>query len=297
MGILLTKMCAVNRKIPVNAMAENFDQGITIDRMIIKNADFTTEAQYELAKQSHRDQGHTFHFVETGTIVIEIDFQTHHITAPAVVYMHPSQVHRILAFHNITVSALSIKSEELNPEYLVFLEDFVPAKPLAVTVQTSPVVLDLFSLCLDFSKQKHNRLHYSLLKDSCNTLVVFLISQFLGQTITAAKPSRFERVAKSFKMMLERNYRTSKRPSEYASKLNISTSYLNECIKHTTGFSVSQHIQDRIILEAKRLLYHTGQSVKEIAFDLGYDDYPYFSKLFTKVAGMSALAFRNKNRE
>ncbi len=290
-------MSKVKKAIPINAMTDNPGQGIAIDRMTIKRADFTTEVQYGEAKQSHRDEGHTFHIVEEGTVLIEIDFQTYPITAPSVVYMHPNQVHRILEFENITVSSMAIKSEDLNPDYLELLEDLVPSKPLLLTEQTSSTVSQIFLLSLDFSLQKDNRLHYALLKDSCNTLVAFLISQFLGQVKTANHPSRFETVAKSFKKSLEKNYRTIKRPSEYADHLNISTAYLNECIKHTSGFSVSKHIHDRIILEAKRLLYHTDKSVKEIAFDLGYDDYPYFSKLFTKVAGMSALAFRNKNHE
>ena len=88
-----------------------------------------------------------------------------------------------------------------------------------------------------------------------------------------------------------------KSPAEYAKTLNISSAYLNECVKSTTGNSVSYYIQQRIILEAKRLLYHSGKSVKEIAVELGYDDYPYFSRLFSKVTGMTALAFRNKNHD
>jgi len=67
-------------------------------------------------------------------------------------------------------------------------------------------------------------------------------------------------------------------------------------VKSVTGQPVSWHIQQRVILEAKRLLYHSGRSLKEIAATLGYDDYPYFSRLFTKVAGMSPLTFRHKNR-
>lgn len=58
-------------------------------------------------------------------------------------------------------------------------------------------------------------------------------------------------------------------------------SYLNECVKNITGFSVSYHIQQRIILEAKRMLFYTNKSIKEIAIELGYDDYPYFSKKLT----------------
>jgi len=96
---------------------------------------------------------------------------------------------------------------------------------------------------------------------------------------------------------LERDFVTVKRPTEYAQQLNISSPYLNECVKKTTGHSVSYHIQQRIILEARRLLYHSDLSVKEIATELGYDDYPYFSRLFSKVTGMTALGFRNKNHD
>lgn len=282
------------KKIPVNLMAGNTSQGISIDKITIKKSDFKTDQQYEEATQSHRDEGHTFHIVEKGSVLIEIDFQTYKINAPAVVYMHPNQVHRILDFTNMTVCSLAIKNENLNSDYLKFLEEIAPAKPLALMKKIYANISDTFSLCLNFSKQKNNKLHHLLLKDSCNTLVALIISAFLSKNKSSSKLSRIELITKSFQQLLEKNYGNIKRPTEYAKQLNISTHYLNESVKNTTGLSVSQHIQERIILEAKRLLYHTDKSVKEIAFELGYDDYPYFSRLFTKTTGMSALTFRNK---
>jgi len=278
-------------------MDDNFSQGISIDKISIKKSDFKTAQQYEEARQSHRDEGHTFHIVEKGSVLIEIDFQLYKVMAPAVVYMHPYQVHRILDFKNITVCSLAIKNENLHPEYLKLLENIAPVKPLALTKEANTLVAAIFSLCLTFSKQKNNKLYYPLLKDSCNTLVAFLTSLFLNQSKAAGNLSRAEIITQSFRKLLEKNYCTFKRPGDYAKKLNISTHYLNECIKHTTGYSASQHIQDRIILEAKRLLHHTDKSVKEIAFALGYVDYPYFTRLFAKATGMSALSFRNKNHD
>ena len=74
------------QNIPVNVMADNFSQGISIDRLSINKSDFKTVQQSEEAAQSHRDEGHTFHIVEKGTVLIEIDFQKHEITAPSAVY-------------------------------------------------------------------------------------------------------------------------------------------------------------------------------------------------------------------
>lgn len=272
----------------VNLMTDDLLQGISVDKVSFEKNDFT---------KSHRDEGHTFYILKKGTVYMEIDFQRHEITAPAAVYMHPDQVHRMVDFENITVCSLSIKDENLNPEYLILLEEISPAKPLELTNETNSTLSDIFSLCYSFSIQKNNKLHYSLLKDSCNTLVAFLISQFLDQNKLEASFSRFEILAKSFKQLLEKNYSTSKSPGTYADQLNISTSYLNECVKNTTGCSVSQHIRNRVVLEAKRMLYHSDKSVKEISFQLGYDDYSYFSRIFTKATGMSPLSFRNKNHD
>lgn len=284
--------------IPVNSMTAELGEGIFVGG--ITNEDFHLYEQLERfynIKQSHRDEYHLFFLQEKGTTTIEIDFQKHTIEPLSVIFIHQNQVHRTLSFENATVSICAISNEKLNPEYLKLLEDISPAKPLTLNKETFSVISEAVSLCTKLSERKKEKLYHSLLNGSCNTLIGFVISQYLVQSKSIEKLSRFEIVTKAFKELLERNFVTAKKPTEYAQQLNISTPYLNECVKNITGHSVSHHIQQRIILEAKRLLYHSDQSVKEIATELGYEDYPYFSRLFTKVAGMSALTFRDKNRD
>lgn len=287
-------MSKKGNNIPVNAMTYGFSPGIGIDKNHIKKTTFTRE-QIEESSQSHRDEGHTFHILEKGAVDIEIDFIKYNIAAPAVVYLHPSQVHRITDLNDIVVCSLSISSENLNPAYLKLFEENSRMTPISLSNETSAVVAEMFSLCLKFSKEKNNSLYFPLLKDSCNSLTAYLLSQLLVNHEPENKFPRYDKVTKSFKQLLETRFTTLKRPNEYAELLNISVPYLNECIKNATGSSASQNIQDRIILEAKRLLYHTEKSVKEISFELGYTDYPYFSRLFSKLAGCSALTFRKKN--
>ena len=276
--------------IPVNHFGGEYHTGISIEKISLKDL-----PNFEGAKQSERHDRHTFHLLEKGTIIIEIDFQKYEIKSPSVIYMHPNQVHRLVTFENVKVSSWAINNENLNPEYLKLLEDITPVKPLLLKKKTFSMISEAVSLCMKFSEREKDKLYHSLLKDSCNTLVALVASQYLEQNNSTGKLSRFEIVTKAFKEILERNYTIAKRPAAYAQKLNLSTPYLNECVKNTTGYSVSHHIQQRIILEAKRLLYHSDKSVKQIATELGYDDYPYFSRLFTKATGMAALAFRNKN--
>lgn len=284
-----------SNSIPVNSIANMFGTGIFIGKM--SSQDFHLYEQFEgfdTIKQSHRDEYHLFFLQEKGTTTIEIDFHKHTIKPSSVIFIHQNQVHRTLSFQNSTVSILAISNENLNAEYLHLLEEIAPAKPLTLKQETFVFISEAVSLSIKLFGRKDDKLHHSLLKDSCNILVGLVISQYLVQSKPIDKLSRFEIITKGFKALLERNFTTAKRPIEYAQQLNISVAYLNECVKNTTGHSVSNHIQQRIILEAKRLLYHSDKSVKEIATELGYDDYPYFSRLFTKVTGMTALTFRNK---
>jgi len=271
-------------------MSETFGTGIVIEKASIDG-----QHTFEQASQSHRDDYHLFFLQESGVSPIEIDFQKHILKPSSVTYINPNQVHRLGAFENVTVSFWVIDNENLNPEYLQLLEEILPAKPLILNDESFSVISETVNLCLKLSERKSDRLYHSLFKDSVNTLVGLVISQYLENVVSNDPPSRFEVITKAFKTILNKNFKTDKTPAAYAQRLNISTHYLNECVKNTTGHSVSHHIQQRIVLEAKRLLYHSDSTVKEIAAELGFDDYPYFSRIFSKVAGMTALTFRTKH--
>jgi AraC family transcriptional activator of pobA len=278
--------------IPVNAMANEFGEGIAIEKMSFRSLSHT---EMEEGEETHRHDGHSFFLLEEGTVSLEVDFKSYNIKPMSVIYIHPDQVHRTIASNNVTVSAWSIVDENLNPGYLQLLQEIVPAEPLMLNQDTASILVEAVSLTLKLAKRKGDKLYHALLKDSCNTLVAMVISQYLEHAKTARTPLRFEVVNKAFRAIMEQNFRSVKQPSLFAEKLNISTAYLNECVKNTTGFSVSYHIQQRVILEAKRLLFHSNKSMKEIASELGYVDYPYFSRLFTKVVGITPIAFRKRN--
>jgi len=275
-------------------MADQFGSGIAIEKFSVK--DFYL-MDMEEAKKSHREDGHSFFLLEKGRVSLEIDFQKYTMKPFSILYLHPDQVHRIITFENVSVSCWSINNENLHPEYLKLLEEITPAKPLVLEKETFSLIAEAVSLNLKLFERKKDKLYHSLLKDSCNALVALAASQYLDHAKSTSKPTRFEVVTKAFRKALEHNYTTARRPAEYAQKLNISAPYLNECVRNITGYSASHQIQQRIILEAKRLLSHSDIAVKEIAAQLGYDDYPYFSRFFTKATGKTPIAFRNKNRD
>ncbi|MEO3402605.1 helix-turn-helix domain-containing protein [Mucilaginibacter sp. CAU 1740] len=278
------------KHIPVNILPAGTREGIFIAR-----ASFNASPDIEETGKSHRDNGHLFILQEAGTTHIEIDFQKHKIEASSVIYIHPSQVHRLILFENATVSSCIITAENLNPANLQLLESLNPVDALALNPDALTIISETATLCIKLAERKQERLYDAILKESCNVFVSLIASQYLEQAKPCDSRSRFEVVTKAFKSLLENSFASIKSPATYAERLNISTPYLNECVKTATGFPVSYHIQQRVILEAKRLLYHSDKSVKEIAVDLGYDDYSYFTRLFVKLTGITPIAFRDKN--
>ena len=95
------------------------------------------------------------------------------------------------------------------------------------------------------------------------------------------------------KAAIEEHFVSLHSPGDYAGLLNISTAGLNKVVKGSLNKTLSQLIAERIIVEGKRQLYLTSTPVKQIAFELGYDDEFYFSRFFKGHVGVSPQLFRD----
>lgn len=280
-----------SKSIPIHPLNEKNGERFTIQNVTSQNLDATNEIIH-----SHRHDYHSFLLARKGFFIIEVDFERHEIKAPSVIYIHPGQVHRIVIIENVDIYFLGMRDEDINPDYLRILEeDILPSKSLPLDITSYAILNQTIILCAKISDWRTDKLYPSVIKDYCNAFVGGVVSRYLEQSRPTSSPSRSNVITREFKLLLESRFISMKRPSDYANALHISTPYLNECIRNATGFSASYHIQQRIILEAKRLLYYSDKSVKEIAIELGYGDYAYFSRLFKKSTGTTALGFRNKN--
>ncbi len=97
-----------------------------------------------------------------------------------------------------------------------------------------------------------------------------------------------------FMELLKKHYATKKLVSEYADELCVTPNYLNSIIKKISGYPASHHIQQYIILEAKRQAMYSGLRMKEIAYSLGFEDYAHFSKFFKNYSGMSFTSYKKQ---
>jgi AraC family transcriptional activator of pobA len=100
-------------------------------------------------------------------------------------------------------------------------------------------------------------------------------------------------ILQNLKNYIETHFKTKHTPSDYADLLNITPKALAKITKNHFNKTLSNLISERIIIEAKRELYLTNKSVKEIAYELGYDDEHYFSRFFKNNADVSPQIYRD----
>lgn len=105
-------------------------------------------------------------------------------------------------------------------------------------------------------------------------------------------PSNELDIFRDFSRYLEIHYREKHNVADYAEMLHIAPKTLTHKFKSLNLDSPNQFIINRILLEAKRLLFYTDKPVKEIAYDLGYEDPAYFNRLFTNKIGNTPVNFK-----
>ena len=106
-----------------------------------------------------------------------------------------------------------------------------------------------------------------------------------------AGSSESSQLFRAFVEELERQFRDNHHVAHYARQLGVTSRQLTALSRQTTGRTAKQLIRDRLMLEARRMLYHTNASVKEIAFSLGFRDPSYFAKVFKQETGVAPRAF------
>ncbi|MTH16597.1 AraC family transcriptional regulator [Flavobacterium sp. LC2016-01] len=100
-------------------------------------------------------------------------------------------------------------------------------------------------------------------------------------------------IVQNLRNAIEDNFRTKHSVSEYADILHVSPVVLARAAKNHFNMTLSDLITERIIVEAKRELYLTNKTVKEIAYELGYDDEYYFSRVFKSKTDTSPQLYRD----
>lgn len=112
---------------------------------------------------------------------------------------------------------------------------------------------------------------------------------------TEISPERI--LLKNFQAKVNEAFQELHEVGDYAAMLHISAGHLSEVVKMQSGKPAIKHIHERLTLEARRLLFHTNHSLKEIAFALGFSDPSYFNRFFKRETGQTPSDYRTSTRK
>src|SRR5882757_1052238 len=289
-------MAPKRNTIPMHRLDEMTDEGFRLKKM---NAQ-TEEAKHAMLLGSHRDDHYLFFLQETGESRGMVDFEHFTIRENMLFIILPGQVH---SYHGTDVDTsawfMALDPGLIPDAFRAVLEDpLLPIKPVQSTAAGLAPLVKCLELVDGLHRQPgsvYSRQAILSLLVSFAAMVTELYACRRGNPVD--KVSRTQTITLEFKKLLLVEYRKLKSPAEYAAALHLSVSYLNEAVKEVTGLPVSYWIQQQILLEAKRLLYYSQCSVKEIAHELGFEDHTYFSRVFKKTVGRTPLAFRGSYRQ
>lgn len=99
-------------------------------------------------------------------------------------------------------------------------------------------------------------------------------------------------VIRKFNVLVDRHFKTKRHVKEYADLLHKSPKTLSNLFASYNQKTPKQIIQERVALEAKRMLHFTDKQNQEIAYDLGFEDPGYFSRFFRKITGSTPSEYR-----
>lgn len=172
---------------------------------------------------------------------------------------------------------------------------------------------DLFSVS-QIQVQKQSKIFADLLqqmteelqniKDNSQAAILQnLLHNFLLQAERERRKQNFTEIKKGadldyimlFKDLLETEYKKQKQVNYYAREILITEKRLNQATTKVLGKTPKEIIDDRIMLEAKRILAHTTESVKEIGHNLGFEEPTNFIKYFKKHSKLTPTEFREQN--
>ncbi|UWX61141.1 helix-turn-helix domain-containing protein [Chryseobacterium oranimense] len=285
----------MKQKIPTYDLSGITRHGILIER--IEKRTISTEDNL-FDKGIHRDSHYIFTFLESGRAKMMVDFKMIEARDTAVFFLLPGQVHEGILMEQVTGWFIAVKADLLpDPVRSVFEEAIVDIHPVSIDKNWA----EKLSTCAGMLQMScteemlGTKEGFLVIRSLINAFTGMYAMIFSGETNSGISvESRAVQLVRKFRILVRKEFKTMKSPSSYAEALNISRGYLTDVIREVTGRSAQYWIHQEVLIEAKRLLSFTQLSVKEISYDLGYSDYAYFSRLFSKIEGCPPSEFRNK---
>jgi AraC family transcriptional activator of pobA len=255
--------------------------------------------QQEIWLSPHRKNYYMLQYVTQGSGRHWVDMIPYEYSANTLYFSSPEQVH-VKEEVNITGTVITFTKEFLAMEQNLGL-DRLPLtrnQQNAHELKLGPLENAELEIILEKCVSEYQQdadLQTEMLYSYLRVLLTFL-SRIYNVHYNDKEPNTSRDLYRRFQASLEENFMKDHDAQEYSNRLHISASHLNALIKEQSGKTVTAHIHERLILETKRMLFHTDHTVKQIAFSMGFQDTSYFSRFFKRLTSCTPLEYRQQIR-
>ncbi len=224
----------------------------------------------------------------------EIDFTTYTFKPHSLHFVASNGVHLVKREQGSEGFSILFTQEFLPSQYSLHDFSFYKANTLPVLnlsrreyITLKPLLDELKSEYFSDNKLKREALaslfHFFLVK------VQRLYEQKAGAVIA---PVKNDFVAK-MEALIEANFAKHWRAGDYAREMNVSVANMTALCKQHFSKNTEKLVQERLLLEIKRQLVYSDKPVKEICYELNFEDPAYFIRFFRKNTGNTPLNYRN----
>ncbi|RBL93651.1 helix-turn-helix domain-containing protein [Chitinophaga flava] len=253
----------------------------------------------DITNQPHRH--HTFQVLwfTRGRGRHMVDFVWYELEDDMLFLLRPGQVHQLdcegegycLLFSERFYFANKHDKETLY-DFSNLFDNWHGYGPISIGENTIPSLMGLVEL-MSREQRVPGTNSRSIIKHYLNAFLLLAEREKKRNATEAMGPDHHDARVVQLRRLLEKHYQREHQVAFYANAFALTPKRLNEITKETTGRTVTELLHDRIVLEAKRNLAFSHKSVKEICYELGFEDPAYFSRFFKNNAGISPQDFRD----
>ncbi|MES2611862.1 MAG: helix-turn-helix domain-containing protein [Pseudomonadota bacterium] len=243
---------------------------------------------------AHRhDALYQFQLLERGSVSGSIDGRVFEVAGPALLMLAPGSVHGFTyttesVGHQITIPQRTLLNllglSDLAEKYL----DTSFVVPLSSNTTQLKRLFD--EVCCEYTSKELGRAQNLLCLASM--IAVQLVRIQREQSARTSSPGIRDALAQRFLAMVEIHFFEHRSVSFYAEHLQVSADHLSKTCKHLLRRPAQSILNDRLMLEARRLLAYTAMPVAQISEQIGFTDSAYFTRSFGRSMGLSPSRYR-----
>lgn len=261
--------------------------------------ELTKELIEDIISRTYDPHFHDFEeliLVTGGSLEHFIDFKMEVLDAPIACYVSMGKMHKLLPRNDLRGWVINYKTEFIPDSTLSFYSGFFNSTNIPLTSGTC--INRFINLCQIINSEYNQEfIDYTTIRHLVSGLVAMIEAERkrnspVDNVVKNSQIATFN----NFLKILEKNYRNNEGVSFYADKMNMSERNLNLICKNNFSKSVSEIIETRKLIEAKRMLLYSDKSVSEIGYELGYNEKSYFTRVFHSRMEITPTRFREMTR-